>query len=97
MEYPMIFLPVNDGGYVVKSVDIPEAFTEGHDLDEARLMAADALQICLDEYAKEGRLIPPPSDLKAGTKMAESYKLDKEQQIDHSRDILIEMITPQAA
>lgn len=65
--YPATVTPdVQDGGFVVTFVDVPEAITQGDDLLEALHQAAD----CLDE-AMAGRIrrhdpIPEPSPVQAG-------------------------------
>ena len=65
--YPAILTPdVQDGGFVVTFVDVPDVITQGDDVPEALQQAAD----CLEE-AMAGRLrrradIPEPSPVQAG-------------------------------
>ncbi len=65
--YPATLTPdVQDGGFVVTFVDVPEAITQGDDVPEALRHAAD----CLDE-ALAGRIrrrddLPTPSPVRPG-------------------------------
>ena len=56
------FIPDELGGYAVSFPDLTEAFTQGEDLADAMEMAEDVLKITLEEYAKEGKTPPQPSD-----------------------------------
>lgn len=56
--------------------DIPEAFTQGADLDECLLMGADVLAIAVEEYAKARKELPAPSSLEAIEAWAEDQKGD---------------------
>ncbi len=60
--YPAVFEP-EDGMYNVKFPDLPHCFTCGSDLPEAFEMAEDALAIVLDDYEREHKPIPAPSQL----------------------------------
>jgi antitoxin HicB len=59
--YPALFAP-SDGGYVVTFRDVPEAITQGESLEEARIMAADALRTALEFYTESQRPLPRPSE-----------------------------------
>jgi antitoxin HicB len=61
MQYP-ITITEDDGVFLVHFPDIPEGFTSGETLEEAQLMAQDALVGILDWYMKHGKAIPMPSD-----------------------------------
>jgi predicted RNase H-like HicB family nuclease len=74
--YFAVFLPVKEGGYAIEFPDIPEALSQGDDLAECMVMAADALAICAEEYAKARRLLPPPSSLEEVEAWAERQKED---------------------
>jgi len=50
-----------EGGYVVTFPDIPEAITQGEDVEDALLHAADALESALEFYFEDRRLVPMPS------------------------------------
>ncbi len=49
-------------GYVVTFRDLPEAITQGEDLDDALAMAADCLEEAITVRLKLGETIPEPSD-----------------------------------
>jgi antitoxin HicB len=57
--YPAVFTPL-DGEIVVRFPDIPEAITGAATLDEARLLAADALEEAILAYLAHGRPVPGP-------------------------------------
>lgn len=63
MYFPAIILPVIEGGYAAMFPDLPEAFSQGTNIEECIFMAQDALNITLEEYAKSGNVIPAPSDM----------------------------------
>jgi antitoxin HicB len=66
--YPALFAP-SDGGYVVTFRDVPEAITQGETLDEARIMAADALRVALEFYSEDGRPMLTPSPVQPGEEL----------------------------
>ncbi len=61
MQYPALFTPAKEGGYVVTFRDIPEAITQGDTLIEAIENAVDALMTAFEFYYEDGRSIPYPS------------------------------------
>ena len=61
--YPAVFKREDSGLYAVEFPDIPGCFTSGDDLDDAMLMAEDALAFMLYGYEKEKKEIPKPSKL----------------------------------
>lgn len=69
MRYPATFTPAEEGGFVVTFRDIPEAITQGDDIEEAREMAADALLTAMDFYFEDGRPVPAPSKAKRGEEL----------------------------
>lgn len=69
MRFPAKFSPAEEGGYVVTFPDIPEAITQGEDMEDALLHAADALESALDFYFEAGRRVPLPSRPKRGQRM----------------------------
>jgi antitoxin HicB len=71
LKYPANFEPAEEGGYVVTFPDIPEAITQGEDIEDTKLHAADALETALDWYLEDGRSIPAPSKPKRGQYMIE--------------------------
>jgi antitoxin HicB len=66
LSYPAHFEPAEEGGFVVTFPDIPEAITQGEDVQDALLHAADALETALDFYFEAGWTVPTPSKLKRG-------------------------------
>jgi len=76
MHYFAQFSPVKEGGYSVRFPDVPEAITYGVDIEEALLMAEDALKICLEEYAKRKTPFPVPSTLEQARTKAEEWEAD---------------------
>jgi antitoxin HicB len=71
MKYPVRLKAEREGGYVVTFPDIPEAITQGEDIDDALRHAADALESALDFYFEERRRIPMPSAPKRGQRTVE--------------------------
>lgn len=58
-------------GFVVTFVDIPEAMTQGENLEEALEMAKDALESSFDFYFEDQRPVPMPSELIVGQHFVE--------------------------
>ncbi len=52
-----------DSDYGVSFPDLPGCFTAGQDLDEARAMAKEALDLHIEGMIEEGLAIPAPSSL----------------------------------
>src|SRR5260370_19762766 len=71
MRYPARLKSQVEGGYVVTFPDIPEAITQGEDVEDALMHAADALESALEFYFEARRPVPPPSKPKRGHKMVE--------------------------
>ena len=71
MRFPAKFVPAKEGGFVVTFPDIPEAITQGDNIDDAMHHAADALESALDFYFEAGRRVPLPSPAKRGQRMVE--------------------------
>jgi antitoxin HicB len=57
-QYVCTFRPDPEGGYAVRCAAFPELITHGRTLEEARAMAREALELCLEVYQEEGRPIP---------------------------------------
>lgn len=58
-QYVCTFRPEPEGGYTVRCAAFPELVTHGRTLEEARAMAREALELCLEVYRDDGRPIPP--------------------------------------
>ena len=71
MRYPARLKPQVEGGFVVTFPDIPEAITQGEDVEDALMHAADALESALDFYFEARRPVPLPSEPKRGQKLVE--------------------------
>lgn len=59
--YPAVFDPNENGGLTVTFPDLPGCVTEGGDLDEAMLMAAEAMALHLYGMEDDGDPIPTAS------------------------------------
>ena len=62
MRYPYILEHGEEGGCLLRFLDIPEAITSGKDSNEAIANAADCLHCILAAYVKEGQAFPKPSE-----------------------------------
>lgn len=74
--FPCTMVPYpEDGVLITHFPDMPEALTEGRDLDEAVRMAEDAISVALAGYAKMGWDIPTPSAPEPGQVMIAVYPI----------------------
>ena len=89
--YIAVLFPTAKGGYVVFFPDIPEAATQGDDIEDALEMAADVLGIFIDEYVKARRELPKPSTMAQAAAWAAEERKDM-RGIDPSRETLYQMI-----
>ena len=64
IAYPAKFEKAAEGGYVVEFIDIPSCVTEGDTLEEAKIMAKDALSAMLFSLDSRRMTIPDPSTTK---------------------------------
>jgi len=71
MRYPVRLKAAEEGGYVVTFPDIPEAITQGEDVEDALHHAVDALETALDFYFEGRRPVPTPSKPKRGQRLVE--------------------------
>src|SRR5258708_20236645 len=55
-----------NGWWLVRFPDVPEALTEGETKDEACENAVDCLMTALEGYVKAGRAIPRPTAIRSG-------------------------------
>lgn len=58
LEYPAIFTPNADGGYDVSFPAFPGCVTFGKNFEEARVMAAEILELWLEELSAQKKKIP---------------------------------------
>ena len=61
-QFTVLFEPTEEGGYVVTCPALPGLVTEGDSLEEARMMAQDAIRGYLESLRKDG--LPIPQDKK---------------------------------
>lgn len=83
-SYAALFEPGDEKGYVVTFPDVPEAITEGDTMEEARLMAEDALGVILLTYLEnglelpvaraEGTMISPDAEIAAKIAVIETFR-----------------------
>lgn len=57
-SYTVFFEPSSEGGYVVSVPALPGLVTEGDTMEEARVMAREAIQAYLESLTKDGEKIP---------------------------------------
>ena len=58
--YPAVIARADEGDYVVRFPDFPEALTGADTFEEAAALAEDALEVAILEYLAESRIIPQP-------------------------------------
>jgi antitoxin HicB len=61
MEYPALFEPAREGGFLVTFPDFDWGITQGDTEKEAREMAADAIRTMIQEHIRKGEEIPRSS------------------------------------
>ena len=61
MEYPALFEPSEDGGFVVTFPDFDWGITQGETEQDAREMAMDALCAMIRQHVRNGEPLPRPS------------------------------------
>ena len=59
--YPATFTSDEDGRILVRFPDLPDALTDGADMEEALTQASDCLGTAVAARLNEGEPIPPPS------------------------------------
>ena len=59
--YPSVFHIAEEGGFWVSFPDVPEAFTQGENMEEAYAMAVDALGLCISDLDEAMQPLPAPS------------------------------------
>jgi antitoxin HicB len=65
-RYPATLEPDEEGRILVRFADLAEAITDGPDLAEALVEAADCLSEALASRIVDGEEIPPPTSTEAG-------------------------------
>ena len=69
-QYICTLKPDPAGGYSVRCAAFPELISHGDTLEEARIAAREALELCVEVYREEGRELPP-SDAEPRTTIRE--------------------------
>lgn len=49
-EYNVVFTPIEDGWIMAQAPEIPGAVTQGRDMEEARMMIREAIELLLETY-----------------------------------------------
>lgn len=62
--FDIFYEPMEEGGYMVIIPAFPEIITYGKDLEEARVMAIDAIKCHCEGLLKDGEPIPDNRNLK---------------------------------
>ena len=65
MYFPIAIHKDPDSDYGVTVPDLPGCFSAGSTVDEAMLMAREAIELYIETLVEEGRDIPEPSDVEA--------------------------------
>jgi antitoxin HicB len=66
MEYPAIFEPAEEGGFIVRFPDFPWGVTQGDTQQEAEEMAVDAIRTMIRELIRQGKEVPRPGKRRGG-------------------------------
>ena len=59
-EYEVIYQEVEDGWIMATVPDLPGAVTQGKDMDEARAMIREAVELLLESYRAHAKNEAPP-------------------------------------
>ena len=57
-DYPAVFSPAEEGGFVVTFPDFPGCVTEGDTFEEARSNAVEVLELWLEDLRAQNRSLP---------------------------------------
>ena len=63
ISYPAKFKKAAEGGYLVEFIDMPSCITEGDTLEEAKMMAKEAISAMLYSLDSRKMTIPEPSTI----------------------------------
>lgn len=66
LRYNLIFRPEPEGGFTVTVPALPGCVTYGKTLEEARLMARDAIEAYIEDVIADGEKIPQPETVYIG-------------------------------
>ena len=76
LDYPVVLEAQTEGGFVVTFPDVPEAITQGEDVEEALLYAVDALETALSFYVDARKRLPVPGKPKRGQRTVRPSALE---------------------
>lgn len=65
MNFPIVIHKDPDSDYGVTVPDLPGCFSAWSTIDEAMLMAREAIELYLDTLVDDGREVPAPSDIES--------------------------------
>ena len=65
--FQLVFEADPEGGYTVTVPMLPGCVTYGKDMKEAREMAREAIELCLEDMTENGEEIPTTDDTLMGT------------------------------
>ena len=71
LKFTAVFEPAEDGSVYAHVPELPEVHTQGRDLDEARTMVEDAIQLVIADRRERGEPIP-----KTGWAITETIDVD---------------------
>ncbi len=73
MYYPATLIPHNDGSgrYDVSFIDLPGCVSQGASLEDALLMAQEALRLHVESMMEDGDTLPSPSSVDEAKRLQE--------------------------
>ena len=72
LKLTAVFEPAPEGGYTCHFEELPEVFSEGEDLEQARANLLDALAQVMEYHREEARKNPSPGTLREEVQLAAS-------------------------
>jgi predicted RNase H-like HicB family nuclease len=58
-EFTVVYTPIEDGWIMAQVPELPGAMTQGKDMEEAREMIQDAVELLLDSYSENAIRLAP--------------------------------------
>ena len=58
-EYQVVYTPIEDGWIMATVPELPGAITQGRDMNEARTMIREAVELLLESYRKNAEKDAP--------------------------------------
>lgn len=58
-EFNVVYTPIEDGWIMAQMPELPGAVTQGRDMDEAREMIQEAVELLLQSYRDQAAKIAP--------------------------------------